>query len=80
MLLHLGHLPDPDNAFKFYGFVRVLDVRHYKFEYVLQEIETLNLHTGMGSLRSWQSRIKVEPAIFIPKQLAYPEWPALLDC
>src|SRR5438552_4386241 len=43
MLLRLGHSPDPDDAFMFYGLAKgKLDTGRYRFEHVLQDIQTLN--------------------------------------
>ena len=43
--LTLGHSPDPDDAFMFYGLTRgseKIDTRGWTFEHVLQDIQTLN--------------------------------------
>jgi 1,4-dihydroxy-6-naphthoate synthase len=43
MLLRLGHSPDPDDAFMFYGLAKnKLDTGRYRFEHILQDIQTLN--------------------------------------
>lgn len=41
--LTLGHSPDPDDAFMFYAMAQEkIDLRGYKFEHILQDIQTLN--------------------------------------
>jgi 1,4-dihydroxy-6-naphthoate synthase len=43
MTIHLGHSPDPDDAFMFYGLATgAMDSGPYKFEHILQDIQTLN--------------------------------------
>jgi len=42
-VLRFGHSPDPDDAFMFYGFATgAVQVRDYKVEHVLEDIESLN--------------------------------------
>ncbi len=42
-VLTLGHSPDPDDAFMFYGMAAdKIDTRGWKFEHILQDIQTLN--------------------------------------
>jgi 1,4-dihydroxy-6-naphthoate synthase len=49
--LTLGHSPDPDDAFMFYGLAKELVPTHgYKFEHVLQDIQTLNERATRGEL------------------------------
>src|SRR5256885_12088607 len=49
--LSLGHSPDPDDAFMFYGLAKeLIPTRGYKFEHVLQEIQTLNERATRGEL------------------------------
>ncbi|MCG3199425.1 MAG: 1,4-dihydroxy-6-naphtoate synthase [bacterium] len=51
MKLTLGHSPDPDDAFMFYGLAKdKLDTRGYEFEHILQDIETLNRRALRGEL------------------------------
>lgn len=41
--LTLGHSPDPDDAFMFYGLAKgLVDAEGYEFEHILQDIQTLN--------------------------------------
>ena len=50
-LLRLGHSPDPDDAFMFYGLAkRRLDTGRWQFEHVLQDIQTLNQRARLGEL------------------------------
>ena len=49
--LTLGHSPDPDDAFMFYGLAKELIPSHgYKFEHILQDIQTLNERATRGEL------------------------------
>ena len=43
MLIRLGHSPDPDDAFMFWGLASgAVDPRGFEFEHVLKDIQTLN--------------------------------------
>ena len=49
--LTLGHSPDPDDAFMFYGLARGLIAAHgFRFEHILQDIQTLNERATRGEL------------------------------
>jgi 1,4-dihydroxy-6-naphthoate synthase len=49
--LTLGHSPDPDDAFMFYGLAKELIPTHgFCFEHVLQDIQTLNERATRGEL------------------------------
>src|SRR6266446_1076473 len=49
--LTLGHSPDPDDAFMFYGLAKGLVPTHgFRFEHVLQDIQTLNERATRGEL------------------------------
>ena len=49
--LTLGHSPDPDDAFMFYGLAKeLIPAGGYKFEHVLQDIQTLNERAQRGEL------------------------------
>src|SRR3954464_5359277 len=49
--LRLGHSPDPDDAFMFYGLAKdKLPTGRYRFEHVLQDIQTLNQRAMKGEL------------------------------
>ena len=51
MLLQLGHSPDPDDAFMFYGLAKgLLPTGRYRFNHVLQDIQTLNQRAMNGDL------------------------------
>jgi 1,4-dihydroxy-6-naphthoate synthase len=50
-VLTLGHSPDPDDAFMFYGLAKGLVPAHgYRFEHILQDIQTLNERATRGEL------------------------------
>lgn len=49
--LTLGHSPDPDDAFMFYAMAEEkIDLRGYRFEHILQDIQTLNERATRGEL------------------------------
>ncbi len=49
--LKLGHSPDPDDAFMFYGLATgKMDGGPYQFEHILQDIQTLNTRAMKGEL------------------------------
>src|SRR5258706_4665629 len=49
--LTLGHSPDPDDAFMFYGLAReLIPTNGYRFEHILQDIQTLNERATRGEL------------------------------
>ena len=49
--LTLGHSPDPDDAFMFYAMAaEKIDLRGYRFEHILQDIQTLNERARRGEL------------------------------
>ncbi|HWN94316.1 MAG TPA: MqnA/MqnD/SBP family protein [Methylomirabilota bacterium] len=49
--LTLGHSPDPDDAFMFYGLAKELIPTHgFRFEHILQDIQTLNERATRGEL------------------------------
>jgi 5,8-dihydroxy-2-naphthoate synthase len=49
--LTLGHSPDPDDAFMFYGLAtNQLDAKGWSFKHVLQDIQTLNERATRGDL------------------------------
>jgi 5,8-dihydroxy-2-naphthoate synthase len=50
-LLTLGHSPDPDDAFMFYGLAReLIRTDGFRFEHILQDIQTLNERALRGEL------------------------------
>jgi 1,4-dihydroxy-6-naphthoate synthase len=49
--LTLGHSPDPDDAFMFYGLAKgLIPSDGYEFEHILQDIQTLNERATRGEL------------------------------
>jgi 5,8-dihydroxy-2-naphthoate synthase len=47
----LGHSPDPDDAFMFYGLAKkLIPTDGFKFEHILQDIQTLNERARRGEL------------------------------
>src|SRR5690348_11575009 len=47
----LGHSPDPDDAFMFYAMAKdKIDLRGYRFEHRLEDIQTLNERARLGEL------------------------------
>ncbi len=51
MTFTLGHSPDPDDAFMFYALAEhKIDTRGYRFEHILQDIQTLNERATRGEL------------------------------
>jgi 1,4-dihydroxy-6-naphthoate synthase len=49
--LTLGHSPDPDDAFMFYGLAKgLIPTAGYQFEHILQDIQTLNERATRGEL------------------------------
>jgi 1,4-dihydroxy-6-naphthoate synthase len=49
--LTLGHSPDPDDAFMFYGLAKGLIPTHgFQFQHILQDIQTLNERATRGEL------------------------------
>lgn len=50
-VLTLGHSPDPDDAFMFYALAEhKIETGPWRFEHVLQDIQTLNERAGRGEL------------------------------
>ena len=51
----LGHSPDPDDAFMFYAMAEnKIDLRGYRFEHRLEDIQTLNERALRGERREPQ--------------------------
>jgi 1,4-dihydroxy-6-naphthoate synthase len=49
--LTLGHSPDPDDAFMFYGLAReLIPTGDFRFKHILQDIQTLNERATRGEL------------------------------
>ncbi|WP_428939124.1 MqnA/MqnD/SBP family protein [Fontivita pretiosa] len=63
-VLRLGHSPDPDDAFMFYGLATgKLDTGQYRFEHVLQDIQTLNQRAMNGELEITAISIHAYPYV-----------------
>src|SRR3954454_5789117 len=62
--LKLGHSPDPDDAFMFYGLAKgKLDTGRYRFEHVLQDIQTLNQRAMKAELEITAISIHAYPYV-----------------
>src|SRR3954453_18117563 len=62
--LKLGHSPDPDDAFMFYGLAKdKLPTGPYRFEHVLQDIQTLNRRAMNGELEITAISIHAYPYV-----------------
>jgi 1,4-dihydroxy-6-naphthoate synthase len=67
--LTLGHSPDPDDAFMFYGLAReLIPTPGYRFEHILQDIQTLNERATRGELDI--SAISIHAYAFVSDQYA----------
>lgn len=62
--IRLGHSPDPDDAFMFYGLATgQVDGRGWQFEHVLQDIQTLNDRALRGELEITAISIHAYPYV-----------------
>src|SRR5262245_8587984 len=62
--LKLGHSPDPDDAFMFYGLAKAkLETGPYRFEHILQDIQTLNQRAMRGELEITAISIHAYPYV-----------------
>jgi len=67
--LTLGHSPDPDDAFMFYGLAReLIPTRGFRFEHILQDIQTLNERATRGELDI--SAISIHAYAYVSDQYA----------
>lgn len=67
--LTLGHSPDPDDAFMFYGLAKDLVPTHgFRFQHILQDIQTLNERATRGELDV--SAISIHAYAFVSDQYA----------
>ena len=67
--LTLGHSPDPDDAFMFYALAKELIPTHgFRFEHVLQDIQTLNERAIRGELDI--SAISIHAYAYVSDQYA----------
>jgi len=63
-LLRLGHSPDPDDAFMFYGLAKdKLPTGKWRFEHVLQDIQTLSQRAIKGELEITAISIHAYPYV-----------------
>src|SRR6185369_7836067 len=64
ILLRLGHSPDPDDAFMFYGLAKnKFPTGPYRFEHILQDIQTLNQRAMKGELEITAISIHAYPYV-----------------
>ena len=64
--LRLGHSPDPDDAFMFYALAQeppLIDTKGWRFEHVLQDIQTLNRRAMNGDLEITAISIHAYPYV-----------------
>src|SRR5437667_8434333 len=67
--LTLGHSPDPDDAFMFYGLAKGLVPTHgFQFEHILQDIQSLNERATRGELDI--SAISIHAYAYVSDQYA----------
>src|SRR5436853_2808007 len=65
----LGHSPDPDDAFMFYAMAEnKIDLRGYRFEHRLEDIQTLNERALRGELHI--SAISIHAYAFVADKYA----------
>ena len=65
-LLQLGHSPDPDDAFMFYALAQdppLIETRGWRFQHVLQDIQTLNRRARHGELEITAISIHAYPYV-----------------
>ena len=67
--LTLGHSPDPDDAFMFYGLAKgLIPAPGFRFEHILQDIQTLNERATRGELDI--SAISIHAYAYVSNQYA----------
>src|SRR5580693_961187 len=67
--LTLGHSPDPDDAFMFYGLAKgLIPTGGFAFEHILQDIQTLNERARRGELDI--SAISIHAYAYVSDQYA----------
>lgn len=65
----LGHSPDPDDAFMFYAMAKEkIDLRGYRFEHRLEDIQTLNERAKRGELHI--SAISIHAYVYVADKYA----------
>src|SRR3569832_785247 len=63
-LLRLGNSPDPDDAFMFFALAgNLIPTGRYRFEHVLQDIQTLNHRARSGELEITAISIHAYPYV-----------------
>jgi 1,4-dihydroxy-6-naphthoate synthase len=68
-VITLGHSPDPDDAFMFYAIAEnKIDLRGYRFEHRLEDIQTLNERAQRGELHI--SAISIHAYAFVANKYA----------
>jgi 1,4-dihydroxy-6-naphthoate synthase len=69
VMLTLGHSPDPDDAFMFYGLAKgLVPAANYEFQHILQDIQTLNERATRGELDI--SAVSIHAYAFVSDQYA----------
>jgi len=64
MRIRLAHSPDPDDAFMFYGLARgFVDAGPYRFEHILEDIQTLNERALRGEYEMTAISIHAYPHV-----------------
>lgn len=64
LTLQLGHSPDPDDAFMFYALAKeLIPTGRYRFNHVLQDIQTLNQRAMKGELEITAISIHAYPYV-----------------
>jgi 1,4-dihydroxy-6-naphthoate synthase len=64
VVLRLGHSPDPDDAFMFYALAKgLIPTGPWRFEHVLQDIQTLNARARRGELEITAISIHAYPYV-----------------
>ncbi|MFO1478175.1 MAG: MqnA/MqnD/SBP family protein [Verrucomicrobiota bacterium] len=67
--LTLGHSPDPDDAFMFYGLAKgLIPTPGFRFEHILQDIQTLNERATRGELDI--SAVSIHAYAYVSSQYA----------
>src|SRR5258707_948078 len=68
-ILTLGHSPDPDDAFMFYGLAKeLIPTAEFGFQHILQDIQTLNERATRGELDI--SAISIHAYAYVSDQYA----------
>src|SRR5947209_8925053 len=68
-VLTIGHSPDPDDAFMFYGLAKeLIPSSGYRFDHILQDIQTLNERATRGELDI--SAISIHAYAYVSDQYA----------